>query len=53
MTAARLANLALIVFVGGYIVPGAIMLGLELAAYILGLGPAKLPYPAPAWPMGS
>lgn len=49
---ARIANALLVLFVAGYIVPGAILELIDLAVWATGHGSARLPYPAPAWPVG-
>lgn len=49
---ARVADALLALFVAGYIIPGALLELVDLAAWMTGHGPARLPYPAPPWPVG-
>lgn len=51
MTAARLADLALIVF-AGLILAGFILVAGDLVGFVLG-EVHRLPFPVPAWPVGS
>lgn len=48
---ARIADLLLILFVGGYIVPGAILVAADLVGWMV--AGHRVPYPVPPWPVGS